>query len=309
MAAQEILIVGPGAIGGVLAARWIEAGRQVLVLARTAAAESMLARGGLRFTGTSGRQRLIRRGLLGARRRGPAPASLAFFCVKSPDMSRAIRSARPWIGPRTVVVSLENGLGHERLLRRAFGPERVVVGVCYVAADRTGPRAVAHNGGKDVRLGLHDGKNAAAARVAAAALRAAGWRVTLEPSEDGMLWTKLCFNGAGNPLGAICAVPNGEIVRDPALREMMMKALGEAVAAARADGHAIDSTRMREMMLKTYPADSRQRNSMLQDLQAGRETEVDAIVGPILDAARRRGVATPLLSRLHRVVKKLEALG
>jgi 2-dehydropantoate 2-reductase len=268
----------------------------------------MLARRGLRFTGTTGRQRLIRRGLVGARRRGAAPAAFAFFCVKAPDMAGAIRAARPWIGPKTVVVSLENGLGHERLLRRAFGPARVVVGVCYVAADRTGPRAVAHNGGKDIRLGLHEGRNEAAARAAAAALRAAGWRVAVEPSEDVMLWTKLCFNGAGNPLGAICAVPNGEIVRDPALRDMMMKALGEAVAAARADGHAVDSPRMREMMLKTYPADSRQRNSMLQDLQAGRRTEVDAIVGPILAAARRRRVRTPLLSRLYRVVKKLEVL-
>lgn len=307
MTTGELLVVGPGAVGGVLAARWAEAGRRPLLLARTPAEEAALVKRGLLFTGTSGRRRLIRSQLASARRRGPVPAAAAFFCVKSGDTPAAIRAARAWIGPETAVVGLENGLGHETLLRRAFGTARVVVGVCYFAAERLGPRAVAHNGGRDIRLAAGRA-NAAAARTAAALLREAGWQASLERSEDAMVWTKLCFNAAGNPLGALCAASNGELVSDAALRDMLERALDEAVGAARSAGHAVEERRMRRLLLRTYPAGSRQRNSMLQDLQRGRRTELDAIVGPILEAGRKSGRPTPLLERLASLIERLEGL-
>lgn len=302
-----LLIVGPGAIGGALACRWVEAGREVMLLGRDAASERKIIARGISFTGTSGTTRLISGGLLGARERGPRPpAELAIFCVKAYQLDRAAEAARTFIGPATAVVSLENGIGHEKVLRRAFGSRRVVIGICYIAADRPAPFSVAHNGGKDIHLALHGG-NEQAAQTAARLLRLAGWAVTLEKREDTMLWTKLCFNAAGNPLGALCNLSNGELARDPALRELLVAALREAVTAARKDGHTLLYPDMESLIVKTYPNDSRQRNSMLQDLQAGRPTEVDAILGPVLAAARRRKVKLTLLPRLHRLVKKLEA--
>ena len=203
------------------------------------------------------------------------------------------------------MVGLQNGVGHEQVLRRAFGPTRTVIGICYIAADRPGPFAVAHNGGKDVHLAVN-AANAPAARSAAALLGLGGWDVTLEDDEDTMLWTKLCFNAAGNAIGALCNAPNGELARDPALRELLLASLREAVAAARKDGHKLLYPDMESLIVKTYPNDSRQRNSMLQDLQAGRRTEADAILGPLLAAARRRKVPLTLLPRLNRLVKRLE---
>jgi 2-dehydropantoate 2-reductase len=302
----RILVVGPGAIGGALACRWVEAGREVLLLGRSPAADDRLARRGLSFTGTSGTTRLIKAGLLAARRAGAKPAAdAAFFCIKSHQTAEAARLARPFVGPETAVVGLQNGVGHEKVLRRAFGRKRVVIGICYIAADRPAPFAVAHNGGKEVHLAV-DASNRAAAENAAGLLRAGGWAVTLEDDEDTMLWTKLCFNAAGNPLGALCNAPNGELARDPALRELMVGALREAVAAARKDGHTLLYPDMEALIVKTFPNDSRQRNSMLQDLQAGRRTEADAILGPILAAARRRSLSLSLLPRLDRLVKRLE---
>ncbi len=299
-----LLVVGAGAVGGALAARWAERGLTVRLLDRTAASEAALARRGLLFTGTSGRRRLLRGRFLAARKTA-GPASCAFFCVKSQDTAAAARAARPWIGPETAVVALENGLGHERVLRKAFGLSRVVVGVCYFAAERLGPRSVAHNGGRDIHLAA-DARNAQAVRRAAAALREGGWRVIVDRSEDAMVWTKLCFNAAGNPLGALCGASNGEIVTDPALRDMLLRALDEATAAARAGGHAVSPAPMRRAILRTYPAGSRQRNSMLQDLQRGRRTEIDAIVGPLIEAGRKAGRPAVLLERLSGLIKRLE---
>jgi len=302
----RILVVGPGAIGGALTCRWVEAGREVLVMGRTAASERALVRHGFEFTGTSGTTRLIKRGLASARASGKTTVDAAFFCVKNHQTGLAAKAARPWIGPETAVVGLQNGVGQEKVLRRAFGPRRTVIGICYIAADRTAPYAISHNGGKDVHLAA-TAANRAAARTASSLLSAAGWSVTLDADEDALLWTKLCFNAAGNPLGALCGASNGELTRDPALRELVVGCLREAVKTARADGHKLLYADMESVIVKSYPNDSKQRNSMLQDLSAGRRTEVDAIVGPILAAARRRRVPLSLLPKLHGFLKRLEA--
>lgn len=301
----DILVVGPGAIGGALACRWVEAKQDVLVMGRTPATERALVRHGFEFTGTSGTARLVKKGLVSARTHR-RPVQAAFFCVKNHQTELAAKAARAWIGPETAVVGLQNGVGQEKILRRAFGPKRTVIGICYIAADRTGPFAIAHNGGKDVHLAETPG-NRGSAEKAAELLRRGGWTVTLDENEDALLWTKLCFNAAGNPLGALCNATNGELTRDPALRELVIGCLKEAEATARADGHRLLYDDMEAVIVKSYPNDSKQRNSMLQDLQAGRRTEVDAIVGPILAAARRRRVPLALLPRLHRFVKRLEA--
>lgn len=303
----SILIVGPGAIGGALACRWVEAGHDVAVMGRTAASERALVRRGFEFTGTSGRTRLIKKGLVSARAGKRQTVDAAFFCVKNHQTRLAAEAARPWIGPDTAVVGLQNGVGQEKVLRRAFGSKRTVIGICYIAADRTGPFSISHNGGKDVHL-AKTAANAAALEAAASLLKLAGWTVTVDADEDALLWTKLCFNAAGNPLGALCNATNGDLTRDPALRELVVGCLREAEKTARADGHRLLYDDMESVIVKSYPNDSKQRNSMLQDLSAGRRTEVDAIVGPILAAARRRRVELRLLPALHRFVKKLEAV-
>lgn len=300
----DLLVVGPGAIGGVLACRWAEAGRRVALLGRTPASEAALLRAGFEFTGTTGNTRRVRRGLFSGRRSGTVEA--AFVCVKSHHTAKAAAALAPRVGPDTPVVALQNGLGHEKVLRRAFGPRRTVIGICYIAADRLAPGKVSHNGGKDVHL-ARTKDNAAAVAAAKKALESGGWTVTIDADEDAMLWTKLCFNAAGNPLGALCGAANGELARDPALRELLLRALREALEAARADGHAVPTSDMETLMVKPYPNDSKQRNSMLQDLTAGRRTEIGAIVGPILAAAKRRRVKLTLLPQLDRFVRRLEA--
>lgn len=305
---EAVLIVGPGAVGGVLAARWAQAGREALLLGRSSSAESRLARDGLRFVGLDGISRRVRRGILSARRTPRRRLAAAFFCVKSRDTAAAIKSARRFIAAQTPVAGLENGLGHERLLRRAFGAKRTVIGSCYLAADRPAPSAFANSWGNRIEL-ARTAKNAQALSALRRLLRGGGWQVSLAPSEDRMLWTKLCFNAATNPLGAICAVPNGELARDPVLKEIMLKVLAESVEAARKTGRRPLHPDMARLVVRACLAAPRQRNSMLQDLQAGRRTEIEAISRPILSAARRTKTPAPLLSRLSRLVRRLERRG
>lgn len=300
---NPLLVVGPGAIGLAVTAGLRKAGERVALLGRSPAAERRLA-AGFRVTAPDGRACDVRGGLLPARAlRGAVPA--AFFCVKSGDAARAAAAARRWIGPDTVVVALQNGIGHEKTFRRAFGPRRTVIGVCYFAADRPAPGDLRLNGGEDVLLARWPGNETALA-TAAGILTTAGFRAHIKDSEAGMLWTKAAFNAAVNPLGAACAVESGRLVEDPALRELSLRALGEAAAAAEAAGHPLDYPDMADKLLASGRNAPHQRNSMLQDLAAGRRTEAKAILGPLLAAARRRRVPAPTLEMLAAIIARLE---
>jgi len=301
---EPLLVVGPGAIGLALTAGFRRAGERVALLGRTPASERRLAASGFVATAPSGRATLVRGGLLSARTLR-SPARAAFFCVKSGSAARAAAAARRWIGPETPVVALQNGLGHEKMYRRAFGPRRTVIGVCYFAADRPAPGDLRLNGGEDILLARHPG-NAESLEVAGSLLAAAGFRVHVKDSEPGMLWTKAAFNAAVNPLGSACAVESGKLDEDPALRELALKALCEAALAAEGAGHKLDYPDMAEKLLLSARNAPHQRNSMLQDLAAGRRTEARFILGPLLAAARRRKVPAPTLELLAGVVARLE---
>lgn len=301
-----VAVVGPGAVGGVLAASLSKAGYEVRLAARQGGTAGRLAREGLAFEGPDGRRRVVR-GLrpLGAAPHPEGPCAAVFLCVKSRDLAAALPAARQAAGPDTPVVSLLNGVGHEGAVRRAVGARRAVIGSCYFAAMRTGPRAVRHAGGG--LLWLAEGRaNAAAARRAAAVLRAAGWSVSAKRDEARLLWTKLVYNAGVNPLAALARRPNGALASDGALRELTLRALAEARRAAAAAGRTPYPEMTDAKVLEGCRAVPTQMNSMIQDLDAGRPTEAGSILKPLLAAARRRRVPTPSLTVLAAALSTLE---
>lgn len=293
---MQVLVVGPGAVGGVLAASLILAGHDVLVLDRTPAPSS------LTFVPLGRRPRKVRVHRAGK----PKEVDVVLLCVKAADVPAALPEARPWTGPATAVVALQNGLGHEKLVRRAYGPARSVIGTAYFAADRPRAGVFAHTGGRNVLLAANDA-NGAALATAARLLRSGGWEVGVKKSEERLLWTKLCFNAAVNGLGALCAQPNGALARDPALRELLRAVIAEAASVARAAGKPPLYRHMEALVVRGCRNAPDQRNSMLQDIQAGRRTERAAIFGPLLAAARRSRTPAPLLTTIDACLARLEA--
>ena len=298
-----ILVVGPGAIGLAVAAGLRQAGRDVAILGRNRAAEERL-RAGFHVTDRDGRRTSVRPGPCPARTI-TATAAIVFICVKSADAVRAVRAAKRWINPQTVVVALQNGIDHAAAIRRVVGPARAVIGACYFAADRMTPTELRFNGGADIALARQP-ENREALATATGVLELAGFKVRAQDDELRMLWAKAAFNAAINPLGAACAVENGQIIEEPALRDLALKALAEAVDAAAAAGHPLDYPDLADKLLRGGRIAPRQRNSMLQDLSAGRRTEIRAIIGPFIKVARKRRVATPTLELLNALVSRLE---
>lgn len=302
-----VAVVGPGAVGGLLAATLWKAGHRVLAVGRDESWRRGIARNGLRVSAP-------RFGLAGAirsprltpavRPRGPRCRAV-FVCVKARDLGPALAAARPLAGPGTAVVSLLNGVSHAPRFLRAFGPARTALGVCYYAAERAERWHVRHRGGSGIALARGPGNDAALGR-ARRLLRGAGWDVSLAPSAERLLWTKATFNAALNPLGALTNRTLGELAASPPLRALALRALGEAESVARACGRRPLYADMGGLLLRGLRGAPLQPNSMLQDLRAGRRTEIDALLGPFLDAARARRIETPMLEALHRLTRRLE---
>lgn len=296
---MQVLIVGPGAVGGVLAASLRAAKHEVILLDRTPAPEDLV------FQPLSGPKRRLH--VQRARARAAHPVDCVLLCVKHADVPAALREAKPWTGPSTAVVALQNGLGHEKLIRKAYGPARSVIGTAYFAADRPAPGVFAHTGGRNVLLGASP-SNAAALSTAAKLLRSGGWEVGVKKSEERLLWTKLCFNAAVNGLGALCARPNGALAKEPALQDLLRAVISEASRVARAAGHPPLYRHMEALVVRGCRNAPDQRNSMLQDLQAGRRTERAAIFGPLLSAAKRTKTPAPMLGAISASLERLERL-
>lgn len=296
-------VVGPGAVGGVLAASLRRAGIPVRLAARRPADGARLARAGLSVTGPDGR--IARVGGLRALSGRPGPGCAAVFvCVKSRDLRGALGTVAA-ASPDAPVVGLLNGVGHAPVLRRAVGPRRLVLGSCYLAAMRSAPGAVTHAGGRLITL-AETPANRAALLAAAALLRKAGWQVRVKRDERRMLWTKLVFNAAVNPTAALVRGTNGSLAHDPALREVVLKALAEAARAASAAGAKPDVEVSPARLLAGLRAVPDQLNSMVQDLAAGRPTEAPELLDPLLRAARRARAPVPTLEVLRAALRRLD---
>lgn len=296
---MKVVVSGPGAIGGLIASRLLDAGHDVTLIARDSAGAARIRRRGLAV----GRRRI--KGWASVTEKLPARTTVdaIFLCVKSPAIRRAIECVRPGVGPETAVISLLNGVTHLAPVRRAFGPRRAVFGSCYIAAMRNAAGAIQHSGGEHILL-ARGAKNSAALKTAASLLSA--WKVKTVGSEERLLWTKLLYNAAVNPLGALLDRDNGALATDPALRDLVRLVLKEAVDIATRAGHRPLHADMEARVARGCLAVPRQINSMAQDLRAGRETEADAILKPLLDAAQKQGRRATAIEPLYRVLKRLE---
>lgn len=302
MEATELAVIGPGAIGTWLAWR-LSAAAPVQLIGRRRGWLTRARRGvqvhAAKPAGLPPRPSRIRTTLSPSGR----PAAV-FVCVKSQDTAGALRHALRLAGPETPVVSLQNGLTHLGATTRALGARRAVFGACYAAVLRDGA-AVRHQTGQLVHLGVTR-SNRAAARAARRWLLRAGLDAPPAGREDRVLWTKAVFNAATNPVGALTARTNGDLAAVPALWDITLAALREGERAARAAGHPTLPRDLAGLVRRACAAAPKQENSMLQDLRAGRPTEVEAILGPLLAAARRRGLRAPVLSSLRRFMRRLE---
>ncbi len=294
---DSIAVLGPGGVGGFVAAALVRTGEDVTVVAREETAAEIAEQGisveSLRlgsFTARPAAAPTLR-----------TPTTFLIIATKATTLAEALD--RVQAQPR-LVVPLLNGLDHMATLRERFGPGRVAAGSIRIEADRTEPgRVVQTSPTLRVELASDDAPLQPLLAQLAQKLEPAGIPVEIGPSEAQVLWSKLvrlC------PLALTTSVSEraiGAIRSDPGLRELLQKAVTEAAMVASADGARIDPEQTLAELEAAHPALS---SSMQRDLAAGRPPEL-AIPRSVLGAASAHGLRCPTIAALTERVEERAA--
>jgi 2-dehydropantoate 2-reductase len=307
----RLVVLGAGAVGSLLAARLASAGHSVLVVARPDHVAAIRAHG-LAVTGTV--ERTVRIDADTALPR-PLTADALFLTVKTFDLASAAADlGRATSAPLPTLLP-QNGLGVEALavgaLERAGWrqPERWLVrAVSSVPATLLGPGRVREAGHGTMMLPGSDRSATAPVRLFRDLLLSAGVSVTLVPDLARDVWKKAILNAAVNPVTALHHVPNGELLSGP-FRAEALTLLREAAKAAAAGGFAFPEGELVADFDRIVRATAENLSSMRQDLEQGRPTEVDAILGELLRTGAAHGLDLPNLRAAAEAVEEAARRG
>jgi len=236
-------------------------------------------------------------------------ADLVIVLVKSFHTRAAIEAAAPHVvGNDTVVMSLQNGMGHEEILAQAVGHAHVMAGKTYVGGVFLEPgRVIAGTRDKETLIGELDGTISVRAQAIASEFQKAGLRTIVSNNIVGTMWDKLLVNVATGALAGITRLTYGDLYSVPEIEACALAAVDEAMAVAKAHGVTLSVREPREAWRKASEGLPRDfKTSMLQSLEKRSVTEIDFINGVVVRAGAKAGVPTPVNSTLVACVKGIE---
>ena len=317
---HKIAIVGAGAIGGWMGVHLARAGAKVSVLARNDTLAALqrdglqLHEGGERYT-------------VPVQASGDAAAlgvqDLVVISVKAPALASVAQQVAPLLGPDTVVLTAMNGVPwwflqgfggpvKDRSLRsvdpegqiaRAIPAEHIMGSVVHASCSVDAPGVIRHHFGDGLIVGEPSGQITPRAQALQALLQRAGFNATLSPQIQKDIWFKLWGNMTVNPISAITGATSDRLLDDELVRGFMSNVMREARAIGERIGIPIaQDPEDRHAVTRKLGAF---KTSMLQDVQAGKAVELDALVGAVRELGQMTGVDTPFtdallgLSRLH----------
>lgn len=304
---MRITILGAGAMGSLFGGLLAEQGHAVELLDVNPAHIARVQADGLTLD-TDGRgRRVVRVPITRPESADSRPECLIVF-TKTLHTTRALEGARAVLGPDTLLLSLQNGLGNAEKLAGFAAPSRIAVGVTTVPADLVEAGHVHSHGEGHVRMMMADGQHSERLCILAQALTEAGISTTVDPTVQSGIWQKVAFNAA---LNTVCAVANctvGDVGRSADARGLAHRIATEVLAVAAASGMRVDEPAVHATLDHAMDHHLTHKPSMLQDLMAGRPTEIDAINGEVLRVARRLGVPAPCTEALDALVRLREGL-
>jgi len=234
-------------------------------------------------------------------------ADLVIVTTKTYDTLTAAESAKHLIEGGASVLLIQNGLGTEELVAKALNTTKVLRATTCMGALRTSPGVVTATGCGLTEIGSRYPENKELVEKITRMMRTVGFDVHSSDNIEGVVWTKTLVNCGINPVGALTGLTNGEVYNNRALRGLIVRLVEEAVQVVEALGIELTTEDPVRYALGTAKATGDNINSMLQDLQAGKRTEIDAITGEVIRLAKEHGIETPSSEAVYALVKALES--
>jgi 2-dehydropantoate 2-reductase len=304
---MKIAILGAGSLGCAMGGVLAEAGNDVWLINRNAKLVEVLNSNGLTLR-DGGVDRVVRV-QAATSAQSVSVVDLVIVLVKSFDTAAAMTAAMALLGPKTHVLSLQNGVGHEEILAELVGRERVIGGKTYAGGSQLGLGHISiGTRGKETIIGELDGGMSERTTQIAALFTAAGLQTTVSSNIMQTIWEKLLVNVSTGALCAITGLPYGKLYAVPEVEATALAAVAEAMAVAKASGVALTTTDPRQPWLKAaagLPPEFK--TSMLQSLEKGSVTEIDFINGAVVRQGQRYGIPTPVNQTLVACIKGIEA--
>lgn len=289
---MKVAVIGPGAMGCLFAARLARSGSQTVLVDHKAGRAARLRKTGI--TIESPDASFIARPRVTLK----TPSGQDLIIV----LTKAYSTRELKFPPLTPILTLQNGLGNVETICSSVGSGRVLAGTTCEGATLVADGRVRHTGSGPTSLGSW---TTCPVKEAAVALEKAGFDVSVTDSPGQMLWEKVAINAGINPLTALLDVPNGRLLEIPAARDLMRDLVSEATEVALEEGYRFEYSlveRTEEVCRQTNENIS----SMLQDIRAGRKSEIDAISGEIVNRGEVASLPTPRTRVVWQLVRSLE---
>ncbi|OWJ98424.1 2-dehydropantoate 2-reductase [Pseudomonas sp. A46] len=303
---MNIWILGAGAMGSLFGGLLAESGQKVTLVDVDDLHLEAIRRQGLRLETDAGDRRIT--GMKTCRpEQASGHADVLLVFTKTLHTDQALRSIGFHLASHTMVLSLQNGLGNAETLCRHLAPEQVMIGMTTWPADRVGPAHVRSHGRGLVRMLTLDSVDRPAAAEVAAVLDGVGLDCAMDRDVWQSIWEKVAFNAAMNGLCAVTGCTVGQLDAVPEGALLVREIVQEVIAVARASGVEADARRCLASVADAMAQHRTHKPSMLQDLLAGRPTEIESINGEVIARARQVGVPVPRTETLYALVRLVEA--
>ena len=313
---MKIAVVGAGAIGGYLGAKLALAGEEVTFIARNRNLAAINA-GGFRLINEDGTEQHASTVRAVQRMAEAGPQDVVLLTVKAHQVVDLLPELRDLFGPNTAVVTMINGVPwwyfHKLAgpyegrqlesvdpggrIAQAIEPERVIGSVVYPAAELVAPGVVKVIEGNRFTLGEPDGTRSERIDALSQALMKAGFKAPVSKDIRGEIWVKLWGNLSFNPISALTHATLEDICRFPPTRVLVAAMMSEAQAVGEALG--VQFKISLDKRIAGAEAVGAHKTSMLQDVEAGRALELEALVGAVIELGQITGVPTPTIRAIH----------
>ncbi len=301
----KVAIVGTGAMGSVYAGLLADAGHEVWAIDRWAEHVEAIKRNGLRVQGASGDH--LGRPHASTKASDAGICDLVIIATKAMDVSEAATSARALVGPNTLVLTIQNGIGSVDKAAAALGREQLAVGIVGgFGASIPAPGQVHHNGWELVHFGELQGPPTKRLEAAADIWRSAGFRVETYDDIDRMIWEKFICNVCFSGTCALTGLTIGQVIDDPYAWQVASGCAAEAWRVAKALGIAVAIDEPVGYVRDFGRRIPNARPSMLLDQIARRHSEIDVINGAVPQQAKKVGLSAPINETVVALVKQRE---
>jgi 2-dehydropantoate 2-reductase len=317
---MKFLIVGAGAIGAYIGARMARAGFDVTLFARGPHLKAMQERG-VQVKSSEGdfeaRPKIV------SSLEEAGPADVVFLAVKAHSLPQLAPQLKPVLSPETTVVSTQNGIpwwffqgigGEWESLRleridpggvisAVIEPRRVVGAIVYFSTEISSPGVIQYISGNRISIGEPDGSRSDRCRRIAEALVASGLRCPITTHIREEIWVKILGNASLNPLSALTRATIAQMLRDPGVAEIVRNIMHEVEAVAHKLNMELSVTV--DQRIAGAEKVGEHKTSMLQDLEAGRPMELEALVGSVVELGERVGIPMPYTRTVYHCARLL----